>query len=102
LKDFDTTTDLLPNRDLDTGAKIKPGGYRLTDDTYAKLLGRVTRGTVPVGLKQDILEYYADPNAPIATKKHSTQWAAVQAELATLQAMPTTGPTAATEAKATE
>ncbi len=96
LKDFDTTTDLLPNRDLDTGAKVKPGGYRLTDETYAKLLGMVTREkTVPVGLKQDILEYYADPNAPIATKKKAAQWATVQAELVTLQAMPTIGPAAA-------
>jgi hypothetical protein len=99
LKDFDTTTDLLPNRDLDTGAKVKPGGYRLTDDTYARLLRMVTREKmVPVGLKQDILEYYADPNTPIATKKKAAQWAAVQTELVTLQAMPTSGPAAATEA----
>jgi hypothetical protein len=104
LKDFDTTADLLPNRDLDTGAKVKPGGYRLTDDTYARLLGMVTREKmVPVGLKEDILEYYADPNAPIATKKKATQWAAVQAELVTLQAMPTSGATAAAaEAEAAE
>jgi len=104
LKDFDTTADLLPDRDLDTGAKVKPGGYRLTDETYAKLLGMVTRGnTVPVGLKQDILDYYADPNAPIATKKKAAQWATVQAELVTLQAMPTTGPAAAAaEAEAVE
>jgi hypothetical protein len=100
LKDFDTTADLLPNRDLDTGAKVKPGGYRLTDETYAKLLGMVTREkTVPVGLKQDILEYYADPNAPIATKKKTAQWTAVQAELVTLQTMPTIGPKAAAEAE---
>jgi len=104
LKDFETTADLLPNRDLDTGAKVKPGGYRLTDETYARLLGMVTRGkTVPVGLKQDILEYYADPNAPIATKKKAAQWAAVQAELVTLQTMPTSGATAAAaEAEAVE
>jgi hypothetical protein len=104
LQDFETTADLLPNRDLDTGAKVKPGGYRLTDETYARLLGMVTRGkAVPVGLKQDILEYYADPNAPIATKKKAAQWAAVQAELVTLQTMPTIGPkAAAAEAEAVE
>lgn len=33
----------VPNRDLDTGAVVKPGGYRLTDETYAKLLGRIRR-----------------------------------------------------------
>jgi len=96
LKDFDTVANLLPNRDLDTGAKVKPGGYRLTDDTYARLLGMVTRGKmVPAGLKQDILDYYADPKAPIATRKKPAQWAAVQAELVTLQTMPTIGPRAA-------
>jgi Zinc dependent phospholipase C len=104
LKDFDTTADLLPNRDLDTGARVKPGGYRLTDETYARLLGMVTRGkAVPVGLKQDILEYYADPKAPIATKKKAAQWATVQADLVTLQAMPTIEPVAAeAEAEAVE
>jgi hypothetical protein len=96
LKDFETTADLLPNRDLDTGAKVRPGGYRLTDDTYAELLRRVTQlKTVPAGLKQDILEYYADPQAPIATKKKPAQWATVQADLVTLQAMPTISPAAA-------
>ncbi|MGB7266487.1 MAG: zinc dependent phospholipase C family protein, partial [Terracidiphilus sp.] len=30
----------LPNRDLDTGAVVKPGGYSLTDSTYAELLHR--------------------------------------------------------------
>ena len=34
---------LLPNRDLDTGAQVVPGGYPLTDQTYAKLLGRITK-----------------------------------------------------------
>jgi hypothetical protein len=81
--------ELLPNRDLDTGAKVRPGGYRLTDETYARLLGEVVKEkAVPAGLKVDILEYYADPNAPIATKKNPKAWAKVQAELRTLQGMP--------------
>ncbi len=78
---------VVPNRDLDTGAKVKPGGYRLTDETYAKLLERITSsagGTVPAGLRQDIEEYYSDPNAPISTKRRPEQWARVQAELGLL------------------
>jgi Zinc dependent phospholipase C len=81
----------LPNRDLDTGAPVRPGGYRLTDDTYAKLLHRLVEDphhTIPPGLKADIQNYYADPNAPIRTKKNPTQWAQVQSELQTLQTMP--------------
>jgi len=33
----------LPNRDLDTGKVVQPGGYPLTDDTYADLLHKLTR-----------------------------------------------------------
>ena len=81
----------LPNRDLDTGAPVRPGGYRLTDETYAKLLHRLVddpHHTIPPGLKADIQNYYADPKAPIYTKKNPTQWARVQTELQTLQTMP--------------
>jgi Zinc dependent phospholipase C len=104
LKEFEQTEDLLPNRDLDTGAKVRPGGYRLTDDTYASFLERVTKQkAVPLGLQQDILDYYADPSAPIATKRRPKQWARVQAELTVLRGMPTTAPNspaAAAEAQA--
>ena len=79
---------LVPNRDLDTGRRVQPGGYRLTDQTYAKLLDRITRDPsrpVPAGLRQDVLDYYADPNAPIFTRRHPAQWARVQADLARLR-----------------
>jgi hypothetical protein len=80
----------LENRDLDTGAPVRPGGYRLTDWTYARLLDRITAHgePVPVTLKQDVLAYYADPAAPIATKKNKKAWKRVQQDLAVLQAMP--------------
>jgi len=83
---------LLPNRDLDTGRVVQPGGYPLTDSTYADLLHRLThRPTQPIpsGIKLDIQAYYADPNAPITTKQDQAQWAQVQADLAILAAMPT-------------
>jgi Zinc dependent phospholipase C len=80
----------LENRDLDTGLKVRPGSYPLTDWTYAQLLQKVTTlGTpVPVTLKRDILDYYADPAAPIATKKNEDAWKRVQEQLAVLKAMP--------------
>jgi hypothetical protein len=90
----------LPNRDLDTGAPVRPGTYRLTDETYAKLLDRLVadpRHTVPPGLKSDIVNYYADPNAPIHTKKNPQKWARVQSELQTLQTMPVSKQPIATE-----
>jgi hypothetical protein len=82
----------LPNRDLDTGYVVQPGGYSLTDSTYADLLHRLTRSPaqpIPPGIKEDILTYYANPESPITTKKDPSAWAQVEADLATLSNMPT-------------
>ncbi len=82
----------LPNRDLDTGQRVVPGGYRLTDQTYAALLQRITRepgSVLPAGLKQDVLDYYADPAAPISTRNNAKAWKQVQRELAVLRGMAT-------------
>lgn len=80
----------IPNRDLDTGEKTKPGAYALTDTTYAQLLGQLTRkpnAAIPSGLKEDVLEYYGDPNAPIATKKNPKAWARLQQEVSVIRQM---------------
>jgi len=82
----------LPNRDLDTGRVVQPGGYSLTDSTYASLLHRLAMQpaqAIPPGIKEDVLAYYADPASPITTKKDAARWAQVQADLVTLAAMPT-------------
>ena len=82
----------LPNRDLDTGLVVKPGGYPLTDSTYAGLLHRLTREPehpIPPGIKEDILGFYSNLNLPITTKKDPGKWEQVQADLATLKKMPT-------------
>ena len=83
----------FPNLDLDTGRVVRPGSYRLTDETYAKLLHTITREPsrhVPIGLQQDLFAFYADPSAPDTTKRNPTRWAQVQSDLATLHTMPTT------------
>ena len=82
----------LPNRDLDTGYPVQPGGYPLTDRTYALLLHRLARNPqrpIPPGIKADIQAYYSDPDVPNTTKKDPKDWAQVQADLATLATMPT-------------
>ena len=82
----------LPNRDLDTGDVVKPGGYPLTDITYALLLHRLTETPshpIPPGIKSDVEAYYADADAPIVTKKNPAAWQRVQDELKVLEAMPT-------------
>jgi Zinc dependent phospholipase C len=94
LADFDHIDQYLANRDLDTGAFVKPGGYRLTDQTYAKLLAMITKNpgnVVPNQLKHDLIAYYADPDAPIITKKDPEKWAEVEANLKVLAGMKTIG-----------
>jgi hypothetical protein len=94
LNDFDHLDRYIHNRDLDTGLVVKPGSYPLTDNTYAKLLEVITKNpanVVPTQLKHDLIEYYADPQAPIITKKDPEKWAQVQTNLKTLATMKTIG-----------
>jgi hypothetical protein len=94
LIDYDHIDRYLINRDLDTGLVVKPGGYRLTDETYARLLAMITEkpgNVVPTQLKHDLIAYYADPEAPIITKKNPKKWAEVQANLTVLATMKTIG-----------
>jgi hypothetical protein len=80
----------LANLDLDTGKNVRPGGYALTDKTYAQLVQRLTADpnrTIPKELQDDILDYYADPNAPIRTKRNHRKWKHLMAELETLKKM---------------
>ncbi len=91
---FDTIQRYLPNRDLDTGFVGKPGGYSLTDETFARLLQKLVEHSdrpVPAQVKHDILAYYADPNAPITTRKSTRKWREVQDELVTFKTMKTIG-----------
>jgi hypothetical protein len=94
LTNFDRIERYLPNRDLDTGFVVKPGGYPLADRTYATLLAMITKNpdkVVPNQLKHDLIAYYADPQAPIITKKDPAKWAQVQENLKTLETMKTIG-----------
>jgi hypothetical protein len=69
---------------------VLPGGYPLTDSTYADLLHNLTRQptqAIPPGIKQDVQAYYANLDLPISTKKDPARWAQVQADLVILAAM---------------
>jgi hypothetical protein len=82
----------LRNRDLDTGTVVKPGGYPLTDSTYAQLLHLLTRQSnqaIPPGIKEDIQAYYSNLDLPFSTKKDPELWKQVLADLASLKTMPT-------------
>jgi hypothetical protein len=71
---------------------VQPGGYPLTDSTYANLVHRLTRHPdhpIPPGIKEDILAYYSNLDLPFTTKNDPKKWAQVLADLKTLQPMPT-------------
>ena len=80
----------LDNRDFDTGRETKAGEYRLTDDSYAELLDKIAQkkfANVTPELQQNILSFYADPKAPVATKKDGVKWQKTLEELAQLRAL---------------
>ena len=81
---------VLPDCDLDTGKPTTPAEYSLTDDTYAKLLSQLAERkfdrTSPE-LRANILAFYSDLSAPIATKKDQDDWKSVLSELDQLKSM---------------
>jgi len=78
----------LPNDNFDTGATTGPGQYWLNDETHAKLLGALAKrnfSDASPGIRAELLEFFAHPNAPYATKRKPKEWEKVQAELEQLK-----------------
>ncbi len=75
----------LPNENFDTGALTEPATYPFADDTYAKLLAKVSGKPISDALRGDILAYYANREAPFATKKDPKAWQNVLDELGKLK-----------------
>jgi hypothetical protein len=79
--------DLL-NRDFDTGRETRPGEYGLTDKTYAELIDKLAnKNSDPLepALRDNLLHFYSDPDAPDATRKDAKAWQKLQSELETLK-----------------
>jgi len=74
----------LPNRDCDTGRETRAGEYVLTDKTYARLIDELAKKNFDPpspALHQNLLQFYSDPNAPVATRKDAKAWRKLQDEL---------------------
>jgi hypothetical protein len=68
------------NDNFDTGTVTNPGDYPLADTTYADLLDRQARdhfASTSPELRETILKFYSDTNAPIVTRKDPAKWAKV-------------------------
>jgi hypothetical protein len=78
----------LADMDFDTGRETRAGEYSLADQTYAHLLNELAKRDFDQAtpqLRQNILSFYSDPNAPITTKKNSKAWRTAQEELEKLK-----------------
>jgi len=74
----------MSNINLDTGTVTGPGDYPLADKTYADLLDRLSKdhfANVSPQLRDVLLGYYQNPDAPFATKKNKKDWDKVLAEI---------------------
>jgi hypothetical protein len=78
----------LPNDNFDVGENTGPGKYGLNDQAHAKLLGQLAENkfanTTPE-LKEELLHFFSEPDAPYATKKKPEAWSKVQAQLQQLR-----------------
>jgi hypothetical protein len=78
----------LPNDNFDVGEATGPGIYAMNDDAHAKLLDKLANqkfaGLSPE-LRDEILHFYSEPDAPYATKRDAKAWATVQSELVQLK-----------------
>jgi len=81
----------LPNANFDVGQSTGPGKYRLNDEAHAELLDKLAEksflGASPE-VKAELVQFFADPSAAYATKRHAKAWAKVQSQLQQLKSAP--------------
>jgi hypothetical protein len=80
----------IPNDNFDTGSATPPGEYFMNDDVRAQLMEALAKenfaGVTPE-LRADLMQFYADPNAPYATKRKPKDWAKLQTEIQQLKTL---------------
>ncbi len=82
----------LQNKDFDTGQPTRAGEYKLADEAYSKLVRQLAKKdfeNASPELRHNILAFYGNLDAPIATKRHKEDWQETLRALDKLKAMPT-------------
>ena len=82
----------LQNKDFDTGESTRAGEYKLADETYAKLVTKLADKqfeNVTADLRQNILSFFGDLNAPVFAKRDKGDWRRTLSALEKLKAAPT-------------
>ena len=78
----------LPNNNFDVGESTGPGKYRLNDEAHAELLDKLAENnfaSTTSDVKAELLHFFAEPDAPYATKRNAKAWARVQTQLQQLR-----------------
>jgi hypothetical protein len=78
----------LPNDNFDVGESTGPGKYRLNDEAHAELLDKLAENkfaSATSDVKVELLHFFAEPDAPYATKRNAKAWAKVQSQLQLLK-----------------
>ena len=89
----------LNDVNFDTGKPTEAGEYKLTDDTYAFLLGKLNDrhfDLLTPQLRDNVVAFYGNLGAPIDTKRHKEDWAKLQQRLQELKQAPTVTPESVT------
>ena len=112
IKSINTTTDhyrallrevragrlVLPNCDMDDGKVTKAGEYSLADESYARLLAKLSAGNfdkTSTQLRDNIVSFYAGPSLPVQAGEDPARGQAVLANLSLLKSADlSTGPIA--------
>jgi Zinc dependent phospholipase C len=85
----------LIDDNFDTGGLTGPGKYRMNDEAHAKLLGMLAdekfTGASPE-VREELLHFFSESDAPYATKRNVKAWAKVQVQLEELKAAPPAEP----------
>ncbi len=71
------TSIKLQNTDFDTGRPTQAGEYKLADEAYADLLQKLSKHNFEKAnpeLRQNIIAFYGNLDAPIATKRDKDDW----------------------------
>ena len=82
---------ILRDDNLDVGQPVRAGRYFLADETYAHLLDGLAkhrfRNLTPE-LRENILAYYSNLDAPAIAKAHPGKWKRTLRELSALRSVP--------------
>jgi len=90
LEEVRTDSLVVANCDLDSGNITKAAEYSLTDDTYATLLAQLSDRKFDLmspELRDNILQFYSDLSASIATKNDQVRWQGVLTALDQLKSV---------------